>query len=194
MKVSTIIGSLAAMHTAVAAAVPAKLSTRDEYNVPAIDNQNFIDSVVRAHWYWRRIHCAQDLTWDPALAELAKKAAEKCTEMPEHDSGGQNLSASGPIPTDLETWYAEARTMVHGWHEEEFKYPYNDPHYDGAWGHFTQMVWRDSSRVGCAQAACPGKTFPARFFCNYERAGNNVADGAFAQNVWGPVCPDPAKS
>ena len=100
MKVSAITGSLAAMHTALAAAVPAKLSTRDEYNIPAIDDPKFIDTVMQAHWYWRRIHCAQDLAWDPHLAELAKKGAERCTEMPEHVS---HLHY-GLNPSDTNTW------------------------------------------------------------------------------------------
>jgi hypothetical protein len=63
-------------------------------------------------------------------------------------------------------WVEFARTATHGWHEEETKYPYDNPHFNDAWGHFTQMVWRNSSSVGCAVGHCPDNVdFPGRFYC-----------------------------
>ena len=63
-------------------------------------------------------------------------------------------------------WLEFARTVVHGWHEEELKYPYDNPHYNHAWGHFTQLVWRDSSRIGCALGHCSDdKPWPGRLYC-----------------------------
>ena len=80
---------------------------------------------------------------------------------------GSNLSAQKPAPSKYEDWIEFARTASHGWHEEETKYPYDHPHYDNAWGHFTQMVWRNTSRIGCAIGYCdPGKVdWPGRFYC-----------------------------
>jgi hypothetical protein len=80
---------------------------------------------------------------------------------------GSNLSSQKPAPSNYDEWIEFARTAVHGWHEEEVKYPYNNPHYDDAWGHFTQMVWRNTSRVGCAVGYCdPGRVdWPGRLYC-----------------------------
>ena len=80
---------------------------------------------------------------------------------------GSNLSSQDPAPDSYEAWIEFARTATHGWHEEETKYPYDRPYYDPAWGHFTQMVWRNTSRVGCAVGYCtPGEVeWPGRFFC-----------------------------
>jgi hypothetical protein len=113
-------------------------------------------------------------------------------------------------PDSYEDWLETARTIVHGWHEEETKYPYDNPHYENAWGHFSQLVWRDTSRIGCAFAHCPDdRPWPARLYCCeclfdgggevivlmscavYENAGNYIGPGEFEQNVWGMVCPDP---
>ncbi|KAF2278835.1 PR-1-like protein [Westerdykella ornata] len=176
------------VHQVSALAEPVK-----DANVPKLDDPNFIGRILDAHWYWRRIHCAQDLTWDPELAKAAAQSVNACTKKIQHDRPGSNLSAVGPSPRTYEDWLEFARQVVHGWHEEELKYPYHNPHYEAAWGHFTQMVWRDSSRIGCALAHCPDATcdFPGRLYCFYENAGNFVNEGAFQQNVWGMDCRDP---
>ena len=36
-------------------------------------------------------------------------------------------------------------------------------------GHYTQMVWRETTRLGCGQAICNGTLIVA---CNYSPAGN----------------------
>jgi hypothetical protein len=83
------------------------------------------------------------------------------------DRGGSNLSGVGPSPDKREDWLTFASTAVHGWHEEEPKYPYGSAEYKDAYGHFTQMVWRDSSRLGCALSKCDDFTdkFPGRIYC-----------------------------
>lgn len=71
-----------------------------------------------------------------------------------------------PPPEGYDAWVEFARTATHGWHEEETKYPYDNPHFDPAWGHFSQMVWRNSTRLGCALGHCPSDVnWPGRFYC-----------------------------
>lgn len=71
-----------------------------------------------------------------------------------------------PAPGSYDEWIEFARTATHGWHEEETKYPYDNPHFEDAWGHFTQMVWRNSSSIGCAVGHCSDQVeFPGRFYC-----------------------------
>jgi pathogenesis-related protein 1 len=36
-------------------------------------------------------------------------------------------------------------------------------------GHYTQMVWRDTARIGCGEATCSGSLLVA---CNYDPPGN----------------------
>jgi hypothetical protein len=77
------------------------------------------------------------------------------------------------------------------------------------------MVWRNSSSIGCAVGHCNDKgdgavEFPGRFYCcaypchtrestlltcsDYLFYGNNIAAGQFEEQVWAPVCSDPAIS
>jgi uncharacterized protein YkwD len=84
MKVSTLFNIVG---TASAAAVPAALKREypvNDANVPKIDDPNLIDRIMNAHWYWRKIHCAQDLTWDPELAKAALQSVNACTKEPQH--------------------------------------------------------------------------------------------------------------
>ncbi|KAF2652757.1 PR-1-like protein [Lophiostoma macrostomum CBS 122681] len=189
MKLPTLL-ALALGHLVVAS--PTKRNQVDGA-APKIDDPNFISRVMDAHWYWRRIHCAQDLTWDPALAQAAFDSVNACTEHPQHDRGGSNLSSMGPAPGHYDEWLRAAREMVQGWHEEELKYPYDNPTWDTAWGHFTQVVWRNTSHLGCAMAHCGDVEFPARLYCFYESPGNVLSDGMteFKANVWPMVCKDP---
>lgn len=74
---------------ATAVAAPAhNIKTRDLIadDAPHNDDQNFISAVMRAHWYWRTLHCAQQLVWDSDLANAALADIEECTENPEHVS------------------------------------------------------------------------------------------------------------
>ncbi|KAH7132239.1 CAP domain-containing protein [Dendryphion nanum] len=189
MKISSLLAILAAGFTFAA---PSQLEVRDDPDVPKHTDAEFIKIIMDAHWYWRRIHCAQDLKWDPELAEAAFKSVNACTNMPQHDRAGSNLSSARPSPNKREGWLEFARTVVHGWHEEELKYPYDNPHWHAAWGHFTQLVWRDTSRIGCALSHCPDdRPWPARVYCFYENPGNNLAYD-FKDEVWPMVCGDPS--
>ncbi|KAL5119915.1 hypothetical protein ACEQ8H_002277 [Pleosporales sp. CAS-2024a] len=188
------IAGLATFAAAMAVTVPTQVLPRNN-PVPHQDDPAFISAVMRAHWYWRRLHCAQDLVWDADLASAARADVDKCPDTATHERPSSNLSSTGPPPDDHDAWVEFARTAVHGWHDEETQYPYDNPHYDSKWGHFTQMVWRNSSTVGCALGNCPSApSFPGRIYCYYMFYGNNVAEGQFKAQVWPPVCKDPAVS
>ncbi|CAO2651764.1 Nn.00g000470.m01.CDS01 [Neocucurbitaria sp. VM-36] len=188
---------LVALTAATAVAAPAHhVNPRDLIDdaAPHQDDSNFISAVMRAHWYWRRLHCAQDLVWDESLANAARSDIEECTHEPKHHRSGSNLSSVKPAPASYDEWVEFARTASHGWHEEETKYPYDNPHFDAAWGHFSQMVWRNTTRIGCALGHCSDDVlYPGRFYCYYEFFGNNIAAGQFEAQVWAPVCSDPSR-
>lgn len=85
MKLLVLISALvAAVWAAPGAMVVPRDDSRDNSKIPAIDDKEFISTVLNAHWYWRRIHCAQDLQWNATLAEMAKKDIRTCTKNLEH--------------------------------------------------------------------------------------------------------------
>jgi hypothetical protein len=70
----------------VAAPSDVHIHTLFDDSAPHQNDPNFISAVMRAHWYWRRLHCAQDLVWDDNLANAARADVSECTHMPEHVS------------------------------------------------------------------------------------------------------------
>lgn len=75
-----------------------------------------------------------------------------------------------PPPDKHADWIEWARQMVHGWHEEETFYDYSTrkSKNDRQVLHFTQLVWRDSSQLGCALTDCSsveGTNYPGRIYC-----------------------------
>ena len=60
-----------------------------------------------------------------------------------------------------------------------------------SWGHFTQIVWKNTKEVGCATVMCDSlgnvdssEAMPFTV-CNYSPAGN--ANGEYADNVLQPL-------
>ncbi|QRV75927.1 cysteine-rich Secretory family protein [Ceratobasidium sp. AG-Ba] len=132
--------------------------------------QEYLD----AHNNERAAHGASLLTWDDGLSASAADWANQCKF--EHSQSGQNLAAGTGNPTPA--------TAVGWWNDERGDYDPGNPQYS----HWTQVVWKSSSRLGCAMASCaPGTIFPdeygvtSYFVCHYDPAGNVI--GQFDQNV-----------
>ncbi|KIK55517.1 hypothetical protein GYMLUDRAFT_76469 [Collybiopsis luxurians FD-317 M1] len=117
------------------------------------------------------------LQWNNTLAAVAQQWSNKCNF--EHSNGamgpyGENIAAGTGnynITTALGDWAAEAS-----------QYNPRNPQYS----HFTQMVWKDTTQVGCAVQTCDGifqsDYGPAQFYtCEYYPQGNII--GQFSENV-----------
>ena len=72
-----------------------------------------------------------------------------------------------------------ALDCVNAWYSEISMYDFKNPGWNSNVGHFTQVIWNDSTRLGMGFAIGSG-----RFFCvgQYLQAGNNL--NAFADNVF----------
>lgn len=127
------------------------------------------------HNKFRAMHHAPALVWDNKLANYAENHARKCRFQHSHSPYGENLAAGySSISTAVSTWYAEKNAYSY-WH----------PGFSGRTGHFTQLVWKASKRLGCGYAVCNGKNgTPGKFWvCEYSPAGNVVNHGYFMANV-----------
>ena len=130
---------------------------------------------LTAHNQFRALHHASDLSWDNELATYAKKHAEKCVFKHSSSPYGENLAAGFPtISTAVNSWYAE-----------HSQYSYNKPGFSMSTGHFTQVVWKSSKKLGCAYANCDGKNSTPGIFwvCEYSPHGNVTNKGFFNKNV-----------
>ncbi|WP_375755899.1 CAP domain-containing protein [Corallococcus exercitus] len=117
----------------------------------------------------------EPLTWDPAVAEVAQKWADQCIY--DHNAGrgnaGENIAAATPGHWD-------AKGAVQDWVSEAADYDYASNTCRagaGKCGHYTQVVWRNTRRLGCATKRCTGNspvggTTWDFWVCNYAPPGN----------------------
>lgn len=121
------------------------------------------------------------LAWDPELASIARAWAASCEDVQapfgllDHNQGRSD-GYPGYVGENIHA--ASARTpparAVESWMEERADYDYDTNTCSGVCGHYTQVVWKGTTRVGCALADCPGLTFRYAVVCNYAPGGNLV--------------------
>ncbi|XP_070696192.1 peptidase inhibitor 16-like [Pempheris klunzingeri] len=131
------------------------------------------------------------LKWEPGLKLIAEGYAAKCVwnHNPELEDTGENLFA-GTGPLDL-------REALEKWFLEHLDYDFhnNSCDEDKMCGHYTQMVWADTHRVGCAFHLCnnmEGLEWERVSFlvCNYFPAGNYEDERPYVEGDWCSRCPE----
>ena len=147
--------------------------------VTAAQIQEFVD----AHNTRRAAHGAAPVTWSGSIAATAQAFADTCS-MGVHStntSNGENIFLSSATSTPT--------TAVTNWYNEVSLYNFNNPGFNSATGHFTQVVWKATTAIGCGiRADCPttpSNPFGFNLICQYSPAGNVL--GQFAQNVMAAV-------
>ncbi|KAL8681136.1 MAG: hypothetical protein Q9186_002729 [Xanthomendoza sp. 1 TL-2023] len=159
----------AASTTSTLTSVPAT-STTTSYTNP----DEFKSALLAAHDTYRTSHNASRLTWNLTLASAATNHAQPCLfAHTQNNPNGENLAAGYPNTT----------AAVNGWGEEGKKYKFDDGKFDEKTGHFTQVVWKATTSVGCGATWCSGQSGTPGWFlvCQYSPAGN--VQGAFRKNV-----------
>jgi len=162
--------------TALSQAVPVKTGSQ----VPKENAQAALDF----HNKVRKDVGSPPLEWSTDLAKYAQAWADHLA----NDQGcemkhrprdgkwkqihGENIfwgSASSYSAQDAsESWYSEIKDYKHGPLTQANWYPA---------GHYTQMVWKNTTKVGIAQAVC--KTGAIIIVANYDPPGNYMGQKAY---------------
>jgi pathogenesis-related protein 1 len=120
------------------------------------------------------------LTWSADAAAVAQAWADGCLYQHNSRRGqrGENIAASAP------PGHWTASDVVRAWADEARDYDYasNTCTSGKQCGHYTQIVWRDTLRVGCAHRVCsvnwpfgsPSGGSWDYWVCDYEPPGNWV--------------------
>ncbi len=116
----------------------------------------------------------QDMYWDTALADSAQSHTDKCVW--EHsNTGGENLYAhsgsNGSLTAGIAIWADE---------HNDYDFTTNSSVNGNAVGHYTQIIWDESLRVGCAATQCNPIMKPdgsvlwsgVMYACQYRESGN----------------------
>ncbi|XP_077985635.1 Golgi-associated plant pathogenesis-related protein 1-like isoform X2 [Glandiceps talaboti] len=151
--------------------------------------QNIMDQIVEAHNYFRCLHGVGGVTWDSALAGWASRIAGDNARHGyiHHSDGnggeyGENIVMQPLKDQNQVTGYG----MVKRWYDEIKDYNFNYGGFSGATGHFTQVVWKGSTKIGCGMATSPQGSFTSYWVvCNYKEPGNY--EGQFEENVPGLI-------
>ncbi|KAI0751021.1 CAP domain-containing protein [Daedaleopsis nitida] len=134
---------------------------------PQVHKQVYLDQ----HNLVRGSVGASSLKWSDDLQEKAQKYAEQCQL--KHSDG-----ALGPVGENLAaaTGSFSASEAVQLFTQDESDYFSNN---DFTFSHFTQVVWKSTTQVGCGVALCDGlfpdqKSAATYHVCLYDPVGNVV--------------------
>lgn len=130
---------------------------------------NDIQLLVDTHNEWRADVGVGDLRWSPELAQVAAKWAKelknnKCAFEHSKYQYGENLFMGTAGAFD-------AKYVVDSWGSEKEDYNYVKNKCRKVCGHYTQMVWKSTTKVGCAKITCDGMDI---WVCEYDPPGNYV--------------------
>src|SRR5262249_36318830 len=114
---------------------------------------------------------APPLQWDNKLATYAEHYASHCQF---HHSGspyGENLAKGYPTVT----------AAIDGWFLENHIYTYYHPGFSMQTGHFTQLVWKSTKKLGCGYVEChDSNNRPWNYLvCEYSPPGNVLSVAYF---------------
>ena len=125
-----------------------------------------------------------DLKWDKELATTAERWAAQCPGS--HGTGtarslqrwpwvGQNICFASYDQTFTE--------CINDWASEREKWQYGvgPSPADSVVGHYTQIIWANTTSIGCAKAQCGG-SWSYVLVCNYGPGGN--VKGVSSPNAW----------
>jgi glioma pathogenesis-related protein 2 len=177
----------------VGAALLSPLSTEQDVGQAALDISTFRINALSQHNTYRTTHRAPALTSSESLNNSAQSWAEHLasTGTFEHSGTpgvGENLYAYYTTDPSIDS-AALANGAVQDWYKEVASYDYANPGFSLETGHFTQVVWKSSTEVGCGvaqgTASSNGTQFNAFYVvCQYTPPGN--VQGQFPANVLQP--------
>jgi len=155
----------------------------------ALTKQQLFSGVLDAHNRVRSKHKLKPLKWSDKLAKYSQEWADhlgrdqSCKMY--HRSGsppyGENLYISSAVvwtqdnkEVSRERNRVNIRDVVKVWTDEEkwYNYKNNSCQPGQQCGHYTQVVWRETSEVGCAVNFCGDKS--QNWVCSYNPPGNYV--------------------
>lgn len=152
-------------------------------NVYDLTTEAGIEQMLAAHNRARQAVGVDDLGWSPSLAASAQSWADVLIAENRFEHSSLSLRAGGAIGENLAFRgssidggsFSTPLRAVQGWLNEQVDYDYtsNSCTANKMCGHYTQMVWEETTEVGCAVA----RNDTARqeiWVCHYWPAGNVV--------------------
>lgn len=163
-----LVGLVAAQDVVTVTTAPAIPSNEPEWK----DDDAFTSAVLESTNQYRSEHNGTDLTWNTTLEEFATDYLDSLDDCEFEHSGG-------PYGENLAIGYPNATASVEAWGDEREEYDFGDAEFSKETGHFTQLVWRDTTDVGCGRKLCGERGW--YLVCEYSPRGN--VEGQFEDQV-----------
>ena len=144
------------------------------------DLEKFRKTILNKHNYYRGLHQVGNLQRDATLERIAQNTAEYMKQIDNFYFANEKYNGKS-IGQNI-FWYWGSFTgdkIADMWYESESQYDYSNPKYSSSTGDFTQVVWKNTQKIGCGYA-CNGKECYG--ICTYYPAGNYL--NQFAANVF----------
>lgn len=145
-------------------------------------NSDFEQSFLSLHNEVRADYGVPALVWSDELAEGAANWAdtlqdEACALRHSDEPYGENLfhvwstdQSMNGTPEDAMRWWVDGQ-------EDDYSYETNTCADGEVCGHFTQIIWEDTTEVGCAMTRCTESSKVTDLFvCRYDPAGNIIGE------------------
>ncbi|KAK6453978.1 uncharacterized protein RJT20DRAFT_111960 [Scheffersomyces xylosifermentans] len=163
-------------------------STEGSDSVPTTDVA-FANEIVNAHNQRRGLHGVGPLQWSNTLAKYAADYAARTFSC----DNVKLVHSGGPYGENLAAGYVGGTDPVTTWYKEIKDYNFNNPGFSSATSHFTQVVWKSTTKLGCARVKC-SNAWRQYTICEYSDQRGNISgtDPAtgksyFEENVVPPV-------
>ncbi|XP_019957915.1 Golgi-associated plant pathogenesis-related protein 1-like [Paralichthys olivaceus] len=139
---------------------------------------SFQREFLETHNKYRAMHGAPPLTLSSDLNDSAQKWADHLLAlglMSHSDTkNGENIYSK--LSSDTLT----GKEAVDSWYSEVTNYKWSSPGFGSQTGHFTQVVWKDSTKLGVGLASAGSRAYVV---AQYWPAGNMNMPGYFEKNV-----------
>jgi uncharacterized protein YkwD len=160
--------------TVTVTAPPSTPSASPEYTSDPL----FTSAILNSTNTYRLQHSAANVTYNNTISAFASsylsKVKDSCTF----------AHSGGPYGENLALGYPDVVASIDAWGDERREYNFDKPGFDEATGHFTQLVWKNTTTVGCGRVDC-GEGKGWYLVCEYWPRGNVI--GAFGDMVGRPV-------
>ncbi|ODV77499.1 the plant PR-1 class of pathogen related protein-like protein, partial [Suhomyces tanzawaensis NRRL Y-17324] len=128
-------------------------------------DSSFAQLILSAHNQYRAQHGVAALTWNQEAYQYAQNNANN------YDCSGVLTHTHGKFGENLAAGYSNGPDAVKAWYDEGTSYNYQAAN---SYDHFTQVVWKGTSSVGCAYKDCRAENWGLYVVCEYDPPGNVV--------------------
>ena len=129
---------------------------------------SFASEILDAHNKYRAQHKVGDLSWDVDTYNYAKNNADN------YDCSGVLTHTHGKFGENLAAGFKDGASTVAAWVDEPILY--SDASF--VYNHFTQVIWKGSTKVGCAYKDCRKSNWGLYVVCEYDPYGNVIGQGS----------------